>query len=400
MDATLVDIPASPTPILDRQVPLPKPAASGSGFGLPFGVWITLSFAGGIFLRLWHPQFLSGLWSRIVASIAKQFPTPGSASNIFLFVASTLLLAFVAVAIHELGHIFVGLAVGFRFNTMRIGPLQFDRPLRISRYRGPGAWTGGGASLLPVNTDNLALPAVIMIAAGPVANIVTGCALLLVPFSRGYFSWVFISFSIIGGVVELLIPFRTPFLISDAGRIWMLLRKRQHGERWLAILKLGNELNEGRMPESLSDDFLGKAVAIRDLSPDTVTAYSLAYAAAFHRHNDAEAAQALEVCLQFSCNAAPAVREALMCDAGVFQARKRKRIDLAEQWLVSMPQTTHRPGLRSRVQAAILEAQGDNQGALKKLDEVEKATLTLPNQAQRALSLRFLRRWQSDLRGV
>lgn len=399
MNQVATDTPTSPTPILDRQVAIPKPAASGSGFGLPFGVWITLGFAGGIFLRLWHPQFLSGLWSRIAASIARQFPSPGSASNISLFVASTLLLAFVAVAIHELGHIFAGLAVGFRFNTMRIGPLQFNRPLRISRYRGPGAWTGGGASLLPVNTDDLALSAVIMIAAGPAANILTGCALLLAPYSKGYLSWVFIFCSIFGGVVELVIPFRTPFLISDAGRIWMLLRKRPHGERWLAILKLGTELNEGKMPESLSEGFLAKAVAVRDLSPDTVTAYALAYAAAFHRHSDTEAAQSLEVCLQFSGSAAPAIREALMCDAGVFQARKRKRIDLAEQWLASIPQTTQRPGLHARVQAAILEAQGDNQGALSKLDEVEKAILTLPNQAQRDLSLRFLRRWQSDLRG-
>ncbi|HKV63006.1 MAG TPA: site-2 protease family protein [Candidatus Acidoferrum sp.] len=334
-----------------------------------------------------------------MASIAQQFPVPGAASNISLFVVSTVLIAFAVVAIHELGHILAGLAVGFRFNTMRIGPFQFDRPFRISRYRGPGAWTGGGASLLPGNTDNLALHAVIMIAAGPVANILTGSALLFVPYSKGYFSWVFITCSMIGGVGELLIPFRTPFLVSDASRIWMLLRNRQSGERWLAIIKLGTELNEGVMPESLSAEFLAKAVAVCDLSPDTVTAYALAYSAAFHRHNDAEAAQALETCLQFSSCVAPVIREALMSDAAVFQARKRKRVDLAEQWLASMPQTTQRPGLRSRVQAGILEAQGDCQGALKKLDEVEKAAHTLPNQAQRELSLRFLRRWQSDLRG-
>jgi hypothetical protein len=397
VNASPAGTPTSPTPILDRQVPLPKSATPGSGFALPFGVWIILGFAGGVILRLWHPQFLRGVWWRIVAIIAQQFPAPGAASNILLFAASTVLIAFAAVAIHELGHILAGLAAGFRFNAMRIGPFQFDRPFRISRYRGPGAWTGGGASLFPANTDNLARRAMVMIVAGPVANILTGSALLLVPYSKGYFSWVFIFCSIFGGMVELLIPFRIPAFVSDASRIWMLLRNRQSGERWLAIVKLGAELSEGKMPESLSAGFLAKAVAVHDHSPDTVTAYALAYAAAFHRNNDVEAALALEVCMQFSGSAAPAVREALMCDAGVFQARKRKRIDLAEQWLASLPQTTQRPGLRSRVQAAILEAQGDNQGALSKLDEVEKAIQTLPNQAQRELSLRFLRRWQSDL---
>ena len=398
MCATTADSRTSPTPILDLQVPLPRPAAPGSGFGLPFGVWLIVGFLVGVILRLWHPQFLRGLWMRFVASIAQQFPAAGEAGNISLFVVSTVLIAFAAVAIHELGHILAGLAVGFRFNTLRIGPLQFDRPFRISRYRGPGAWTGGGASLFPGNTTHLALPAVVMIVAGPLANILTGTAVLLMPASKGYFSLVFISCSIIGGVVELLIPFRTPFLVSDASRIWMLIHNRKHGERWLALLKLGAELNEGKMPESLSPSFLSQAVAVRDLSPDTVTAYAFAYSAAFHQHKDAEAAQALETCLQFSGCVATAIREALMSDAAVFQARQRKRIDLAEQWLASMPQTTERPGLRQRAQAAILEAQGDNQGALKKLDEVEKAALALPNRTQREVSLRFLRRWQSDLR--
>jgi hypothetical protein len=49
-------------------------------------------------------------------------------------------------------------------------------------------------------------------------------------------------------------------------------------------------------------------------------------------------------------------REALMSDAGVFQARRRKRIELVEQWLAMIHQTTEFPGLRPRVEAAILEA--------------------------------------------
>jgi hypothetical protein len=92
----------------------------------------------------------------------------------------------------------------------------------------------------------------------------------------------------------------------------MLLGNRQRGARWLAMLKLSVALREGVMPESLSSEFLAKAVAVRDNSPDTVSAYALAYAAAFFRQDDAEAAQALETCLQYSGYTAPLVREALM----------------------------------------------------------------------------------------
>jgi hypothetical protein len=81
----------------------------------------------------------------------------------------------------------------------------------------------------------------------------------------------------------------------------------------------------------------------------------------------------------------------------VFQARRRKRIDLAEQWLAMIPQNTEFPGLRPRVEAAILEAQGDVDGALKKLDEVETLFLAIPNETMREINVRFLCRWKSEL---
>ena len=177
----------------------------------------------------------------------------------------------------------------------------------------------------------------------------------------------------------------------------MLLLNRARGERWAALMKLGAELRHGAMPESLSPDYLRKATAIRDASPDTVSAHALLYSAAFHQHKDAEAGQALEVCLQYAGYAAPAMRQALMSDAVAFQARRRNRVDLAEQWLAAMPQTTEIPWLRVRGQAAILEARGDKEGALKKLNEVEKQMLSARNQAQRETSLRFLQRWKSEL---
>ena len=83
---------------------------------------------------------------------------------------------------------------------------------------------------------------------------------------------------------------------------------------------------------------------------------------------------------------------------GSFSSQKRKRADLTEQWLDALPQVTQVPWLRIRAEAGILEARGDVQGAIGKLDEVEKQILTVPDSVQREVSLRFLRRWQSELR--
>src|SRR5262249_62124124 len=135
-------------------------------------------------------------------------------------------------------------------------------------------------------------------------------------------------------------------------RLWMLLRNRESGERWLALMVLGNELRSGALPEALSADCIARAVAIRDESVDTVTAHAIAYSAAFHQHKDAEAGQLLETCLQYSRSAAPGLRAALMSDAAVFQARRRKRPDLAEKWLSAIPPSP--PWLKRRAEAAIL----------------------------------------------
>ncbi len=177
----------------------------------------------------------------------------------------------------------------------------------------------------------------------------------------------------------------------------MLLRHREQGERWLALLRLGADLADGVPPESLPAEYIAKAIAVRDLSPDALSAHAIAYSAAFHLHQDVEAGHLLETCLRLSSCAAAVTRKALSSDAAVFQARRRKRADLAEQWLAAIPAMSPQSWLRTRAEAAVLEAHGDIEGAVRKLDAYETAIRALPNETQRDMLLRGLRRWQSEL---
>jgi hypothetical protein len=267
----------------------------------------------------------------------------------------------------------------------------------VSLYRGPGALVNGVAELSPAATDNLARRGVVMVLGGPVANLFSAVVVLLLPFPLTVFSGLFVVCSLANALNDLL-PFESRLGVSDGRRIGMLLWQREQGERWLALLRLGGEFNDGVRPESLSADFLAKAVAVRDESVDTVTAHALAYTAAFHQHKDEEAGRLLETCLVYSGHAAPVLREALMSDAAVFQARRRKRADLAEQWLADIPVTTRNSWLRTRAEAAILEAKGDVNGALGKLADGEAAIATVPNKCLRDLLLQLLDRWRSELR--
>ena len=301
-----------------------------------------------------------------------------------------------AIGVHELGHVLAGLGLGFRFNSMRVGRLQIDRRFRLSWSRAIGRGASGMATLFPVGTERLSQRAVGLLLGGPGSNLAAAAVILALPFDKGPFFVSLVFWCLILGTMNL-VSFRRGSFASDGRRILMLLRQPAQAERWLAILTLNAELSEGVEPESMSADFIAKAIAVRDDSFDTVSAHVLAYLACFFQHDDAGAAGALEICLSHAGSAPPAIREALMCEAGVFQARRRARIDLARAWLADVPPATELPGIRKQVEAAILEAEGDRAGAWRKLDEVETILRDRPDGGQRDLSLRLLRRWKAEL---
>jgi hypothetical protein len=391
---------AGSTPILDRLAPLPAPAQVRSAraefvsaiYGAVAGVVIAVA------LIVWHasgrPAVASGDWIRQWFSAT----LPGWPIGIRLSIAAIAAAVGLAAAIglHELGHVVAGLRLGFRFNSMRVGRLQIDRRFHLSWSRAVGRGASGMATLFPVGTDRLSQRSAGMVLGGPAANLVAAGVVMALPFEKGPLFVSFVFWCLILGTMNL-VSFRRGSFASDGRRILMLLRDPPQAERWLAILTLNAELSEGVEPEALSPDFIAKAIAVRDDSFDTVSAHVLAYLVRFFQHDDAGAADALEICLRHAGSAPPAIREALMCEAGVFQARRRGRGDLAQAWLADVPPRTELPGIRQQVEAAILEAAGDRAGASRKLDEVETILRDRPDGGQRDLALRLLRRWRSDL---
>jgi hypothetical protein len=304
-------------------------------------------------------------------------------------------LLFAVIVVHEIGHLVCGLSVGFHLTHVRFGPFRISPPFRVSFKLEPKTGASGGVSMIPGSSKNLRSRAMVFILGGPLANLLVGTLIFALKIG-GSLAAGFAALSILIGLGNL-IPFRRLALISDGKRMLMLLKNVGQGERLLAVLQLAAELRSGVAPENLSPDFIAKATAVRDESPDTVAGYALAYAAAWYQNAPDKAAQLLETCLEYSQFTAPAVREALRSDAAIFQARKRNHIDLAEKWLSEIPEKTLLPGLRLKAESAILEAQGNIEGALKKLDEVEAALMTIHDSYQRSVSLRFLQRWRREL---
>src|SRR5262249_13611030 len=136
-------------------------------------------------LVFFGPPFFQPFRSWYFAQCDRLFSYPWTASALLeaALVIAALLLA--TIALHEGAHALVGSAVGFRVRSLRVGRLQIDRPFRLSIFRGAGTGAGGLVTLLPMTAERLAPRAVAITLAGPLANLVSGCAVLLLPYAEG-----------------------------------------------------------------------------------------------------------------------------------------------------------------------------------------------------------------------
>ena len=384
------------TPCLDRDVPLPRPprGAMIPAFGAGIGTVVVLIAVAAL-------QFDSSaeLRDRVWTSVRELLPLPLAAPRLLLVAAESALVVVAPTIIHEFGHVLAGLLAGFRYEGLHLGPVVFERPFRISRYRGGGFVTSGAAYMTPGKFDAFRLRCLAPFAGGPAANLCCAAVLLLLPYQKGVLSALFIFVSL-GEGLSNLVSFKTAVVVSDGGRISMLLRNGPAAARLMALFKLSGALRRGALPETLAADDLADAVALRDDSPDTMVAHAIAWSAAYYRRDDDEAARLLDLALQHSGRGDPSVRVSLMSDAGVFQARRRKRTDLANAWLAELPAQVATTWLGARIEVAILEAEGHVEEAARRLEARERELAAVRDQAQREQFVTLTRRWRTELRGT
>jgi hypothetical protein len=391
MTESVPNDPSKPTPVLDRIIPLP---ASARSFDCRSVVWFLLSFAVVSYV------LLPGLGEFPKESFVTKIPHlpswPPTLGQLLLVVCAIPLTIMLAIVIHETAHVLMGMAVGFRLDSLRLGPLQVSRPFRISLIRDSSV-AGGWASMFPIEAPGLPLRMAATAAAGSVANLLVGVSVLLVQLRRGTMSYLIVLTSLLTGLFELL-PLQTGVGPTDGMQTLKLLRNREYRDRFLALARTRTEMERGVQPEALAAELLDTAIAIRDKSAETVFAYAVAFRAASRRDDVAKAAEYLETCLEYSTYTLPQFQHALMGDAASFQARRRKPIDLAEQWLALIPTRTEPPWLRASVETEILRANGDIDGALQKLEDIEAQILGIRHRTYRESTHRSFLKWKSGLR--
>jgi len=384
MTAQPVITPRVQTPILDRVQPLPLPkkrtlwpALAG---GLVSGVSVSLVI---------FPHYSSGPLLHVKAFLLNINP--------LVFFPLMILMYYAALLVHESGHLLAGLLVGFRVDHMCVGPLLFRPPLRVSLQRRNLYGFAAHAQVVPSSSEGLRHKMLVFVLGGVSANLLSG-ALAVWLYSQmdqavfGYYAVL----SLLMGVYNL-VPFTQRASISDGKRAWMLLFDRPQGDRWLAMIRLSTDMVHGMPPEKCDPQLVRQCSALVDDSPDTVTAHQWAYTVAYFSGNDDEAARCLEISMSHFVLAGPALRESFPFQAAIFQARKRKNVALANDWLSQAPPKTMIPGLRLQAEAAILEAEGRMDEALTKLDQSLAVSSTIKEDAGRQLTVSSLNRWRTEL---
>jgi hypothetical protein len=176
------EFPTAETPILDRLSPLPKPAKArffGTGYEFLVGIVAVYGF---FFAFVALPtSILDPLLRWASRNLRALFLHDWVGVKVSITIILILAAICGAVVVHELGHVLVGSMAGFRFRYMRLGRFEVDSSLRVSRSRVANESVWGMACFFPTEMKHHPWKFVAMIASGPLANLISGFLLLLLP---------------------------------------------------------------------------------------------------------------------------------------------------------------------------------------------------------------------------
>lgn len=322
----------------------------------------------------------------------------------------SLLLFFSAfilcIAVHEMGHLVAGWALGFRFSFVSVGPFSLRLEhgmLKVRFHRDMPALGYAGMHLDGVRRMRRRM--LIYIAAGPTANLLSiPVTVLLVnhAFPRLGNSWVatpaaeFAVLSLFFGAVSL-VPFgRGSF--SDGARIAMLLGSRERTRRWVSTIAVGSQMNNGTRPKLWRKTWLSSASALRDTSMDEFWGNWVAYLAANDRKEAPVAGAHLERCLELTCLLRPSVRDLVAQEAAVFAAWFRSDAPLADKWTTQVKkQELMTPLMQIRKNVALRCAHRDFGAALSAWQDGATLIERLPVASIRERLVKSWLEWRTEI---
>jgi hypothetical protein len=353
----------SKTPYLDRKIPLPRPRAGHAKLKW----WQIVLFVLGLFVEIFRVVFLLWMFS---------------------------------ILIHELGHLVAGFLVGDRFDYIRVGPIQVNRPWRISWNWTRHAVLTGGTCTLPVRRSGLRWKLFFSTLAGPAANIAASVLVFeVMPHYGSKYeasSMLFVLVSGFLGVVNLFAGEEQQGTMPDGLRMWVLLFDKRRRERLFSILALIADVKQGKKIESLDAYGADEELQVRDGSAQQVIANWVAFMRA---NREESGSQYLENCLAASSAVPPGFRNLLILEAARFQATQRKKCALAREWL-ALADLAAPSFPRFFAEAVILQHENQLQQAMAVVEDALKYLESADMERGRDVHLRALNELKTSLQAA
>jgi len=305
--------PVSPTPILDREQPLPSVAKV-----------------------LWRWRLLGAAIGGVLVSALIVLDQNGwiDVDNALPpYALPAFLLAFyLAVLVHEMGHVIAGRLTGFGLRHLAVGAFLLDKETHGWRFRFlPRRIIAGGLTgMMPRSPDNLEARYIRAVLGGPAGSMLLLLVTLAVP---GGFPTRVLLFVNLFVLILSCIPYTVGSQPNDAKIILTLALKRTVGERLAAIPYLLALDAQGTQPRDWPHGFVAKlSIPTKDQSHMTAS-LAFQYAEVLESNNPELIGAVLERALAFSPKMSADARRAFFLEASWFQGMLRNNAPLAEAWL-------------------------------------------------------------------
>ena len=290
--------------------------------------------------------------------------TEATPEGLVVVVPALLVSLWVALAVHELGHVLGGRLGGLRFHLFVAGPLRVVAEgggIRIGLNRNL-ALAGGAALAVAQDARQLRQRFALAVAGGPVLSLVVGGAAGVAWLDTPYPPLVHLCLGVLGvlsaalGVVTL-IPNSFGGLASDGTRLSRLIFSNARGERDAAVLALSALSAANVSPRNWDQAVVQLAVSQDDGGWDEAIGRLLAFRHAIET-GDAAAEKHLARALVLADALPPAYRPLLYLEAAYFEAAHRNNVPAARRHLATArpsPLVGHE--YRARAEEAITAAE-------------------------------------------
>lgn len=367
---------AGETPSDAPSPPLPSPQPPATAAKQPGGKsWLVLlvcTLIGGVFGAM-IGKALRGVGE------APDWMTVRFAGMTLWHVALVPLWMWLAVVLHELGHLAGGLMRGMRFLLLIVGPLRLRRTadgLRWDWVRHGGTFAGLAAAI-PDATRDQRVQSLWLIAGGPLANLLLALLAFALaaalPNHAGGHALMFGVLSTLMFVVNAL-PMRVRGLMTDGFQFRELVRGGGAVQQRLALATLMAQTLSGIRPRDWDRDALQRTLSNTDGEPlRDVPSWLLAYSVALDTGEIAEAGGYIDRIAAGYAAFPAGLRDSLACEIAYFNARHRGDAATAERWMAQAVSGLVERNARARSEAAIALCRGDATLALHCVERAEAA---------------------------